>query len=154
MTSQKTPPHDLPAHPQAALVADQLQLLDALLDEWHWQTYPGGDLVVVARLRTFGRTLRVWVNDDQVNIDVHCGSVPFDAHMLTWLLMENFGGTFKARVTDAQDGFVPVYLTAEFDLEVLERFAQLVWAGFQASLTRWGRILQVKVPAPAEPLIA
>lgn len=146
--------HEVPDHPHAPVIAEQMKLVEGLLDRWVWQVYPTGDLTVVATLRSFGRTLRVWVQDGSVNFDVFCGRVPFDAHMLTWVLAENFFHDFKARATAPEDGFVAIYLTLNQGLESLDELARFVWAGFQASITWWGRIVQVRVLTPVESLTA
>ncbi|PJI52178.1 hypothetical protein CTI14_46755, partial [Methylobacterium radiotolerans] len=64
---QTFPSHELPDHPQAALIAEQMKRIEVMLDEWVWQVYPNGEVAVIATLHSFGRTLRVWVQDERVN---------------------------------------------------------------------------------------
>lgn len=146
--------HEVPDHLHAQVIAGQLKLLEGLLEHWAWEVLPDGQLMVVVEMHSYGRTLRVWVKDDLVNIDVACGHVPFNAHMLTWILAQNFGQTFIARAVPPQDNLVPIYLTADYPPGEIEHLAQLIWAGYQASLTWWGRIIRVKTPEEPQQAIS
>ena len=142
--------NETPVHPHAAVMSAQLQQVQPLLDTWMWTVYENGDLNLTMRLRDDGSSLRVWVGNDEIDVDVFVGTVPFNVHMLTWILMENFGQEFRARATETEEGRVPIFVSTRYSVKRLPELAQLIWAGYDAALGWRGRIWQYEIPQEPE----
>lgn len=142
-----------PDHPHAAPVLAALDSLRFLLRGWRWQRH-GDELSAVLLLRGDRNTLRVWVREDEVNLDLSCLRVPCHAHILTWVLAENFGQTFTARGVKTEGDQVIIYVTANFPLSILEDLAQYIWHALESELRWRGRLMQVRIPEEPEGLSA
>ena len=143
-----------PAHPHGEAVEAQVRPLAPLLDLWRWDTYEDGSLTLTLKLKGDGSTLRVWVMENAVEVDVFAAYAPYDVQVLTWVLMENHGAEFKARATRPERGTVPLYLTATYGLDDLAHLGEHIWDGFEAALTFRGRLWQVPLSEPEETLSA
>ncbi|MDL2342696.1 hypothetical protein QOL99_00885 [Deinococcus sp. MIMF12] len=142
-----------PGHPHAPAVAAALEQLRFLLSGWQWQVY-GDDLVAVLALRDEATSLRIWVREGGINLDVFCLRVPAHPHILTWVLAENYGQGFRARATRSEDDRVLIYVTADFPLTILGDLAQYIWLALESELRWRGRLMQVRIPEEPEGLSA
>lgn len=154
MSYQFFKPDERPDHPQAAVMAEQMALLDPLLDGWEWLMHENGSIGVTMRLKDESISLAVMTEEGNIVIDVYTGKVPYHPYMLTWVLMENYGQTHVARAAAPQDGYVPICVVARYPLEDLPQLARLAWDGFEAALTWRGRMWGVEIPEEPEGLSA